>query len=388
MEKQLDLDEFETLAFEEDEQGRYHFTVRAVRYAPYCPHCGSTLYNVHSHTRRAIRDRKMNDRNVFLTILGKRYTCLKCGKTYSENYRSVEKKDMMTKRLKAHLITALVIFSYAELAKRYQLSTATIKRVFDEFEAYADSQQQILAPAQLGLFFLRFNHGVHGCAIDLDENMLLDIFPAYDSACVMHFLSRMHGKDNLRRVFVEPVTEVRDIVRALFPDVQVALDKRRMATLMAGDPRAATGIQALTLADCAAARACAMACDVPQILREWAEHVFIPDCWHSQQQLLKLSWDFLSWNDSLQTNYPYRYRVLRNKILFRTAATHFAQYDLAVEQSDYDHVFSYQLYTGVPASPQQYRMRLVRGTGASIDTLLQLYPGGLPINKNYDLSEP
>ena len=42
MEKQLDLDEFETLAFEEDEQGRYHFTVRAVRYAPYCPHCGST----------------------------------------------------------------------------------------------------------------------------------------------------------------------------------------------------------------------------------------------------------------------------------------------------------------------------------------------------------
>jgi len=383
----LDLDEFETLDFKEDAAGMYHFTVRAVRYSPYCPHCGSTLYNVHSHTHRHIRDRRMNDHNVSLTILGKRYSCLKCGKTYSESYHSVEKKDMMTKRLKAHLITALVIYSYAELAKRYQLSTATIKRVFDEFEAYADSQQQILAPHTLGLFFLKFNHGVHGCAVDLDENMLLDIFPAYDSGCVLHFLQRMHSKNNLRRVFIEPVTEVRDIIKALFNDVQVVLSKQRLAMLLTGKPLASTALRILSMQDCSAARTAAMTQTVPAALLEWAEHVFIEEYWHTQQKWLQTTLDFLTWNDSLQTNYPYRYRVLRNKILFRTAATHFAHYDLAIEQSDYDHVFSYQLYTGVPASPQQYSMRLVRGTGVDIKMLLKLYPGGLPINKNYDLSD-
>ena len=141
------------------------------------------------------------------------------------------------------------------------------------------------------------------------------------------------------------------------------------------------------MADCAEARACAATQEVPPALREWSAHVFLDGAWRTQQQLLQSSWDFLAWNDLLQMNYPYRYRVLRNKILFRTAATHFAQFDLMVEQSDYDHVFSYQLYTGVPASPPQYRMHLARGTGVDIPTLLKLYPGGLPINKNYDLTD-
>ena len=152
-----------------------------------CPSCGCKTRKIHDYRTQKIKDTSAFNKNVYLFLRKRRYICPHCGKKFYENVSFLPRYHRMTSRLVEYIIESLACeCSFTSVAKRVNLSTSTVIRIFDCINYGKPKLPKVLSIDE-------FKGNTWGekyqCIITDPENgIVLDILPKrYDSYLCQYF---------------------------------------------------------------------------------------------------------------------------------------------------------------------------------------------------------
>lgn len=230
---ELDLMEF-TIIDKKSNEHDYLFTVEC-NHPPFdCSHCltpyvgdNEGKYYIHGNRERFVRDLNMLDKRVGINIIQKRFKCLLCGKTFWEQYNSINSRDKMTIRLREKLKELSLKEPFLQIAEEYGLSSNTVKRAFDEYVAEKEHERQglILTPKILGLDEAHLNSKYRAVITNVGEKKIIDVLPKRTKATITKYLNELPKKDNIKTVVIDMWQPYKDSVKDVLGDVPIVIDK-------------------------------------------------------------------------------------------------------------------------------------------------------------------
>lgn len=97
-----------------------------------CPCCKTETKRVHDYRIQRIKDIPGYGKHTIIVLRKRRYRCAECGKCFYENVSFLPRYHRITNRLAAYVINELRdVCSFTSVAKRVNLSTPTVIRIFD-----------------------------------------------------------------------------------------------------------------------------------------------------------------------------------------------------------------------------------------------------------------
>lgn len=230
---ELDLMEF-TIIDKKSNEHDYLFTVERNQPPFDCPHCltpyvgdNKGKYYIHGNRERLVRDLNMLDKRVGINIIQKRYKCLLCGKTFWEQYDSIDSRDKMTIRLREKLKELSLKEPFLQIAEEYGLSSNTVKRAFDEYVAVKEQErgELIRAPKVLGLDEAHLNSQYRAVITNIEEKKIIDILPKRTKATITKYLRELPHNENIKTVVIDMWQPYKDSVKDVLGDVPIVIDK-------------------------------------------------------------------------------------------------------------------------------------------------------------------
>ncbi|WAM31802.1 transposase family protein [Caldicellulosiruptor naganoensis] len=72
-----------------------------------CPKCGSITSKIHDYRVQRVKDIPIMGKRTYLVLRKRRYVCKECGKKFFEHINFLGKRQRMTNRLAAYIISQL-----------------------------------------------------------------------------------------------------------------------------------------------------------------------------------------------------------------------------------------------------------------------------------------
>lgn len=221
----LGLNEFEIIRSKSNENGDIVYYLKADKYKPVCPVCGSTLFHIHSITNRKVRDLNSAGHKVSLIIEGHRYKCLNCSKVYSEVYKDIDTKSRLTNRLREQIEKESLKKPFLQIAEEYSISQTTIKKVFSAYIEKQNAERIYKTPKVLGIDEAHLNKNVRGVFTDIDNGLILEILPKRSKQAVMDFIDRLPNNHQIKVVTMDMYRPYREAIQECLPYVKIVIDK-------------------------------------------------------------------------------------------------------------------------------------------------------------------
>lgn len=230
---QLDLPEF-TIIDKKTNEHDYLFKVER-NLPPYdCPHClvpylgdNEGKYYLHGNRERFVRDLNILSKRVGINIIQKRFKCLVCGKTFWEQYDSIDNHSKMTIRLRERLKELSLKKPFLHIAEEYGLSSNTVKRAFDEYVAEKEQERQglILTPKILGIDEAHLNSKYRAVITNVGEKKIIEMLPKRTKVTISKYLNELPKKENIKTVVIDMWQPYKDSVKDVLGDVPIVIDK-------------------------------------------------------------------------------------------------------------------------------------------------------------------
>lgn len=205
------------------------YTVKHIKYRPQCPFCTPYGYNpeIQKHNKRVrlIRDLDAHGMQVELEVPIRRYKCLACEKTFTEQFQSFESNAQMTNRFKDELIKRSLDRPFLQVANDYGVTHTTVRDAFSKWIFQQDTNREIYAPEILGIDEAHLAGKMRGVFTDNKDKQLLDILQSRDSRLVKKFLQNLKNPERLKAVTIDMYKPYRAAVYEVFgTDVAVVID--------------------------------------------------------------------------------------------------------------------------------------------------------------------
>lgn len=229
----LGLPEFNIDKALEDEFGRsIMYEVSKVSPPSTCPSCGcmGSFYR-HGSNDRLVQDIPSLGKLVYLKIKVIRYKCRDCETTFYEDFDSIDGKERLTARFRAHIKERALKDTFSRIANDYSLSVNTIRDIFQDF--VADNEKVLIydAPEVLGIDEAHLNKVMRCVITDTKHNLLLDILPDRETDHVVKFLKRMRNAQNVKVVTMDMYAPYRLAIKKALPSAKVVVDKFHVVQL-------------------------------------------------------------------------------------------------------------------------------------------------------------
>jgi len=222
---QLNLPEFRVLKVEENEQKDLKFTVEAIRPIASCPECGNEDCYKHAPMERFVRDLNMFNQRVGIVVKGNRYKCKECGKTFTEQFHSIDDRDKITLRLKEHVMSISLKEPFAKIAETYAISPTTVKRLFNEYVAKQEQTMIFETPRVLGIDEVHLNKQMRAVFTDIERLKVLEMLPKRNKKDVIKFLSQIPDIHKVEVVTTDMWQPYKDATIETMPNAHLVIDK-------------------------------------------------------------------------------------------------------------------------------------------------------------------
>ncbi len=192
-----------------------------------CPECKSGECVVrHGIRKRRVRDLSEHGLLVGLVIHSQRYHCRSCNVTWESEYESVPRNAKTTARMATYIQEQSLKRPFLDIAQELDMSTQTVRRIFNEYAERKDAERVLLAPKVLGLDENYINGKYRGMYVDVENGLLLDMTPDRNIQTVRKWLRALPQKDRIQCVTMDMWGPYRDAVYLeLGEDIPIVVDK-------------------------------------------------------------------------------------------------------------------------------------------------------------------
>jgi transposase len=233
MANSLGLNEFKIVqVLESDDNRSIMYEVVSAHPPKVCPFCGCLgPFYKHSTNERIVHDMPVHGKSVFLKVKTQRYKCRDCESTFYESFKSIDGRERITARLRAHIKERSLKDTFTRIANDCNLSVNTIRRIFKEF---VDDNEQFLvykAPTVLGIDEAHLNKTMRCVLTDTEHNLLLDILPDRETTNIVRFLKRVPDCQNIKVVTMDMYAPYRLVIQKALPAAKIVVDKFHVVQL-------------------------------------------------------------------------------------------------------------------------------------------------------------
>lgn len=199
------------------------YAVKHVGYVPYCHACqeatGETcIAQKHEKGIRYIKDLDAHGWHVELAVPVHRYKCVRCGTSFTEAFESFDSNARITNRLRDKIATTSLDRPFLQVAKEYDLTDTTVKRVFTQWVQKQDDQklEEVYAPKVLGIDEAHLVGEMRCVLTDNEDNSILDILENRNTHTVKKALQSLKNKEKLTVVTMDMYPAYRAAVYDVF----------------------------------------------------------------------------------------------------------------------------------------------------------------------------
>ena len=209
----------------EDNEQELHIYGEMKRKTHKCPCCGELTDKIHDYREQEIKDIPSFGKKTIIHLHKRRYRC-QCGKRFFEDNNFLPRYHRMTNRLSAYIINELSSeVSFTFVAKKVELSTTTVTRVFDYVDYSAHYLPEVLS---IDEFKGNTNGEKYQCIItDPVNKVVLDILPKrYESYLTQYFLGfEQSERKNVKTFVCDMWKPYASLASNLFKESQQVVDK-------------------------------------------------------------------------------------------------------------------------------------------------------------------
>ena len=224
MDNLVGIEEFKVIE-KREEDNNVLFVVEPVRQSPVCPHCFSTVLNKHGKISRHARDLNYFDKLCELEIIGDRYRCESCGKTFVPSYKAIDERAKVTNRLKAKIQKDTLKKPFVHLANEYALSKQTIKRFFEEYVYELERDMVIKAPVVIGIDEAHLNKQMRAVFTDIKEKKILNLLPTRSKEAIFAFLESIPDNTTIKVGTIDMYRPYKEALIETGRHIAVVIDK-------------------------------------------------------------------------------------------------------------------------------------------------------------------
>lgn len=294
LEKQLRLTEFTITDIQHNEYDTRVY-VSMKEKPSYCPQCGThePRLRVHGSRVQDVRDINISDNRVGLMFNRKRYKCMECNFTFTEQCDSIPEKGRMTTRLIQYIMRESEKRTFMSLEKELDISDSTIKNLFlEHMKELPNYQTDIETPRILGIDELFIQHKHRGVFVNGEQRTLMDFTVDREKETVIAWLKRLKNPENVKIVTMDMWKPYRDAVYIALPNAFVVIDEFhviKMANEALNDIRKAQKAKLSVKQNTTLKKDRYVMLKRPHKLN--TTHLIYRDAWFSHLPILKVAYD-------------------------------------------------------------------------------------------------
>lgn len=226
MEKDLlNLDEFEVISLEENDNGDYLFNVKPKTPSQVCPECGSISVVNNGTYNRLARDLNCYEHKVGINIMGNRHKCRDCGITFCDTYKSIETNAKVTVRLKTKICELATKRPFLQIAEEYGITMPTVKRIFMEYVEVEEKKRVLYSPTVLGIDEAHLNKTMRGVIIDVNARRVIELLDTRSKNRVMEYFNSLPNSDKIKVVTMDMWRPYAEAAYECLPNAKIVIDR-------------------------------------------------------------------------------------------------------------------------------------------------------------------
>ena len=217
----LDLKGIQVKKLERKEKGIFlHITTKAK--TQNCPCCNNKTNKIHDYRTQTIKDVPYHHQMVYFVLKKRRYVCKHCNKRFYESYDFLARYLRRTTRATKGILYELFdVCTKKEIAKRYQVSTATVSRVLKMVSFEKAKLPKVLC---IDEFKGNAETGKYQCIlVDGKHHKVIDILKDRTFAYLQSYFSSYTRQERKRvEYFVCDLwSPYAEIARSIFPNAKL-----------------------------------------------------------------------------------------------------------------------------------------------------------------------
>lgn len=221
----LNLDEFEVVSLEENDNADYLFNVRPKTPAAVCPECGSAAIVNNGAYNRLARDVSRRGHKVSINVMGNRHKCRDCGITFCDEYKSIEANAKVTVRLKDRICESAVREPFLRIAEEQGITMTTVKRIFMDHVRSEEAKRVLYSPPVLGIGEVSLNKHKRRVIIDVKSRRAIELLESCAEDILTSYLRSLPDTGNIRAVTMNMQRACAGVVNECLPGARIVIDR-------------------------------------------------------------------------------------------------------------------------------------------------------------------
>ena len=218
----LELKDVIVTKIENAEEGK-HIYLELPRKVHKCPECCEETDRVHDYREQKIKDIPYL-RNTFLHFRKRRYICLNCGKRFYEQNDFLPRYHRSTQRL---ITTVMEEFRMkqpaSQIAKRYNISSTTAFRYFDQISYGAKHLPEVLS---IDEFKGDADGEKYQCILtNPKKKLVIDVLKNRREMDLIDYFRNCSDRNNVRYFITDMNPHFRNVAQVCFPNATIIADR-------------------------------------------------------------------------------------------------------------------------------------------------------------------
>ena len=199
-----------------------------------CPHCSDhRVVSYGAKKGQIITDLPRDGNPTRIVIDRSRYRCKSCRRTFLEPLEGVEEGRGITKRLTAYIEDQALVRSFVAVAKETGVSEATVRNVFNAYQARVKAGVHFQTPDFLVLEPITLLNKPRYLVGNVRMRTVIDVLDADTPAAVAAYIEQIPDRNAVQFVLMDTNNEVRSKVWELLPMAQTIVGSRPLIRMVA-----------------------------------------------------------------------------------------------------------------------------------------------------------
>ncbi|ADQ46967.1 transposase IS204/IS1001/IS1096/IS1165 family protein [Caldicellulosiruptor kronotskyensis 2002] len=192
-----------------------------------CPKCGSITSKIHDYRVQRVKDVPIMGKRTYLVLRKRRYVCKECGKKFFEHINFLGKRQRMTNRLAAYIISQLSsLSSMKEVARQTNVSVTTVMRLFDKVSPTKKIEDFSSEAICIDEFKGNAGGAKYQCIIvDPVKKQIVEILKDRRQDVLIEYFKRLKDRDKVKYFVCDMWRQFVETAKIYFKNAKIVIDK-------------------------------------------------------------------------------------------------------------------------------------------------------------------
>lgn len=199
-----------------------------------CPKCGFSTSRVHDYHIRYFNHIKVGQRSTLIHYSRRRYSCLHCGKRFSETNSFIEPFYRHSNDVVNSVFDELTTMrNFSQIAEDTNMTSQNVVRLMSKFAPVFFNTLSL--PEAIGIDEFRGNAGGNKFQVaitDLKTRKVIDVISERSENALYNFFKNIVNTNNVKLITMDLSLFFKKVLQDIFPKATIIADKFHYTRLM------------------------------------------------------------------------------------------------------------------------------------------------------------